>query len=78
MRLKMFLQSTQKHQVHFDDADPDLTGLYTLFVIGSVFTVIIMAGSIYRICKKDQSNFGPGYSVAISNRLFKVSQIESV
>ncbi len=32
----------------------------------------VFSVTFFRMCKKEDSDRGPGYSVAISNRLFKV------
>ena len=46
--------------------------LVVLVVVILILIVLIAVGcGIFMICKKDNPEAGPGYSVAISNRLFK-------
>ena len=51
------------------------TNIIVGLVIAALFMVLIIAGGVwYLCCSKHEPNDGPDYTVAISNRLFKVSQ----
>ena len=50
----------------------EFNSLVVLVVVVLVLLVLIAIGcGIFMICKKDNPETGPGYSVAVSNRLFK-------
>ena len=54
------------------------TNIIVGLVIAALFMVLIIGGGVwYLCCSKHEPNDGPDYTVAISNRLFKVSQKNS-
>ena len=49
------------------------TLVVSVVVILIIIVLIAIGCGIFMICKKDNPDTGPGYSVAVSNRLFKAS-----